>query len=71
MPTVPRCIPDRHPASAVRAVALLPMLQRPLQPLPKIVAFDLDGTLWYPEMYQLRWEAWGVASGEWPPASRR
>ena len=22
--------------------------------LPKIVAFDLDATLWYPEMYQLR-----------------
>lgn len=24
-----------------------------MSPIPKLVAFDLDGTLWWPEMYML------------------
>ena len=35
-----------------------PLFFLPFVALPKVVAFDLDATLWYPEMYQL----WGGGS---------
>jgi hypothetical protein len=51
----PRALPARRPRHAEpHALSLSDARVLARKAVPKVVAFDLDATLWYPEMYQAR-----------------